>query len=106
MIEGNKVSLVPYTVDHVKTYNKWLNDPYIQNMTSTEPYSLEQEYEYQKEWIDDETKYIFIILDKTRDNAMAGDIVKSPFIKSLYFFCCIYVFTIFYYFGCLQQQTP
>lgn len=44
-------------------------------MTCTEPYSLEQEYEYQKEWNDDETKYIFIILDKTlSDLPMAGDI--------------------------------
>ena len=68
------MKLVPYTVDHVETYNVWLNDPYIQQMTGTEPYSLSQEYEYQKEWNDDETKYIFIILDKTLENKMAGDI--------------------------------
>eukprot|EP01084_Bolivina_argentea_P074404 134968_1 len=74
MIDGVKVKLVPYTADHVPTYNKWLSDPYIQTMTSSEPYSLEQEYEYQKEWNDDETKYIFIILDKTNNNRMAGDI--------------------------------
>lgn len=44
-------------------------------MTCTEPYSLEQEYEYQKEWNEDESKYIFIILDKTlSDHPMAGDI--------------------------------
>mmetsp|Transcript_39219 Transcript_39219/g.34745 ORF Transcript_39219/g.34745 Transcript_39219/m.34745 type:complete len:306 (-) Transcript_39219:3-920(-) len=74
-IEGEKVKLVPYQVNHVETYNEWLNDPYIQQMTCTEPYSLEQEYEYQKEWNDDETKYIFIILDKTlSDLPMAGDI--------------------------------
>eukprot|EP01083_Nonionella_stella_P190280 704745_1 len=72
--EGSKCLLVPYTVDHVPTYNKWLNDPLIQQMTQTEPYSLDQEYEYQKEWKLDETKYIFIVLDKELNNAMCGDI--------------------------------
>ena len=74
IIEGNKCRLVPYESKHVATYNKWLNDPYIQQMTGTEPYSLNQEYEYQKEWKTDETKYIFIILDKSLDDAMCGDI--------------------------------
>merc|ERR1719203_2160204 len=73
-IEGQKCKLVPYVAEHVPTYNKWLNDPYIQQMTGTEPYSLSQEYEYQKEWYDDRHKYIFIILDRSRDDAMAGDI--------------------------------
>lgn len=45
-IEGQKCKLVPYLKEHVPTYNKWLNDPYIQQMTQTEPYSLSQEYEY------------------------------------------------------------
>merc|ERR1712087_594738 len=71
---GKKVKLVPYTAAHVPTYNRWLNDPYIQQMTQTEPYSLSQEYEYQSEWNEDRNKYIFIILDKLRDKAMAGDI--------------------------------
>jgi len=73
-IEGQRCKLVPYTADHVPTYNKWLNDPYIQQMTQTEPYSLMQEYEYQKEWYDDRNKYIFIILDRSLEDAMAGDI--------------------------------
>eukprot|EP01084_Bolivina_argentea_P054420 99795_1 len=73
-IEGTKCKLVPYTVQHVKTYNTWLNDPDIQQMTQTEPYSLEQEYEYQQEWKQDESKYIFIILDKNLQDAMVGDI--------------------------------
>jgi len=73
-IEGQRCKLVPYTADHVPTYNKWLNDPYIQQMTQTEPYSLSQEYEFQKEWMDDRNKYIFIILDRSLDDAMAGDI--------------------------------
>merc|ERR1719203_642497 len=73
-IEGQKCKLVPYLKEHVPTYNKWLNDPYIQQMTQTEPYSLSQEYEYQKEWYDTKNKYIFIILDRSLDDAMAGDI--------------------------------
>jgi len=74
VLSGSKVKLVPYTAAHVPTYNKWLNDPYIQQMTGTEPYSLSQEYEYQSEWNEDRNKYIFIILDKSLDDAMAGDI--------------------------------
>lgn len=74
MIDGTKCCLVPYESKHVVLYNKWLNDPYIQQMTGTEPYSLSQEYEYQKEWKMDDTKYIFIILDKSLENAMCGDI--------------------------------
>jgi len=73
-IEGQRCKLVPYTADHVPTYNKWLNDPYIQQMTQTEPYSLSQEYEYQKEWETNENQFIFIILDRSLDDAMAGDI--------------------------------
>merc|ERR1719474_794827 len=74
VLSGKKVKLVPYTAAHVPTYNRWLNDPYIQQMTQTEPYSLMQEYEYQKEWYDDRNKYIFIILDRSLEDAMAGDI--------------------------------
>jgi len=74
VLSGSKVKLVPYTAAHVPTYNKWLNDPYIQQMTGTEPYSLSQEYEYQSEWNEDRNKYIFIILDRSLDDAMAGDI--------------------------------
>jgi len=74
VIGGTLCDLVPYTKDHVARYNKWLNDPYIQQMTQTEPYSLSQEYEYQNEWKMDEHKYIFIVLDKSLDDAMCGDI--------------------------------
>jgi len=79
-IEGQRCKLVPYTAEHVPTYNKWLNDPYIQQMTQTEPYSLSQEYEYQKEWETNENQFIFIILDRSLDDAMAGDI--NLFIKN------------------------
>lgn len=82
VIDGKKCCLVPYESKHVKLYNEWLNDPYIQQMTGTEPYSLSQEYEYQKEWKMDETKYIWIILDKSLDNAMCGDI--NIFINDLH----------------------
>merc|ERR1712154_569955 len=74
VIDGSKCKLVPYESKHVKKYNKWLNDPYIQQMTGTEPYSLNQEDEYQKEWKMDETKYIFIILDKSINNEHVGEL--------------------------------
>lgn len=34
-------------------YNKWLQCPAIQELTETEPCSLEEEFSYQKEWEQD-----------------------------------------------------
>lgn len=29
-IKGNSISLIPYTEEHVVTYNNWMKDKYIQ----------------------------------------------------------------------------
>lgn len=34
----------------MEEYNKWLQCPEIQELTETEPCSLEEEFSYQKEW--------------------------------------------------------
>lgn len=50
---GSKVQLVPYREKFVDEYHTWMQDPYILEMTASEPLSLEEEYEMQKSWQDD-----------------------------------------------------
>ena len=45
VIKGEKVALVSYVKEMVPIYNKWLQDPYIMEMTCTEETTLESEYE-------------------------------------------------------------
>ena len=49
---------------HVPTYNSWMKDPFLLETTASEPLSIEEEYNMQKKWTDDENKCIFIILAK------------------------------------------
>ena len=43
-IVGEKVILVPYRHAHVERYHKWMQDEYLQEMTASEPLTLEEEY--------------------------------------------------------------
>ena len=45
--------MIPYEQEHVEEYNKWLQCSQIQELTETDPCSLEEEYSYQKEWEQD-----------------------------------------------------
>lgn len=70
---GDKVELVPYEDVHVLMYHQWLEDAHIQEMTATEPVTLDEEYQLQKEWSFATDKFIKII--KAKDSGrLVGDI--------------------------------
>lgn len=61
LVGQHNVRLVPYESIHVPRYHQWLKDPYILEMTASEPVSLKEEYEWQKTWEPDDTKCTFLI---------------------------------------------
>ena len=61
---GRHVVLIPYRPQHVPRYHRWMEDPYLQHMTGSEPLSLEEEVAMQKEWRDDDDKCTFIVLER------------------------------------------
>lgn len=61
MIVGEKVVLVPYREEHVAKYHEWMSSPELQELTASEPLTLEEEYEMQKKWQNDEDKLTFIV---------------------------------------------
>ncbi|KAE8284013.1 N-acetyltransferase 9 [Larimichthys crocea] len=66
LLEGHRVLLVPYNADHVPRYHEWMKSPELQQLTASEPLTLEQEYDMQRSWREDNDKCTFIILDKQR----------------------------------------
>ena len=69
-LRGESCTLVPYRKHHVETYHKWMQDSYLLEMTGSEPLTLEEEYEMQCSWRDDEEKLTFILVV---DGQMVGD---------------------------------
>ncbi|GMT21069.1 hypothetical protein PFISCL1PPCAC_12366 [Pristionchus fissidentatus] len=69
---GTKVVLVPYEAHHVPKYHQWMTDPKLLEYgnffdyvaTASESLSIEEEYDMQKTWRDDDDKLTFIVLDK------------------------------------------
>ncbi|XP_077407023.1 alpha/beta-tubulin-N-acetyltransferase 9 [Vanacampus margaritifer] len=66
LLEGHKVVLVPYNAEHVPRYHEWMKSVELQQLTASEPLTLEQEYDMQRSWREDVDKCTFIILDKRR----------------------------------------
>lgn len=82
LLEGLRVLLVPYNAEHVPRYHEWMKSPELQQLTASEPLSLDQEYDMQRSWREDGDKCTFIILDKQRwtddgveeEQCMVGDV--------------------------------
>ena len=70
-IVGKKCVLVPYRPEHVPKYHKWMLDPFLLDMTGSEPLSLAEEVAMQQAWRDDDAKCTFIVLAK--DQCDFGD---------------------------------
>lgn len=83
VLQGQRVVLVPYRREHVALYHTWMQDPELQELTASEPLSLQEEYEMQASWREDADKCTFILLDPdfpdspgtgAHGGAVAGDV--------------------------------
>uniref|UniRef100_A0A1A9X1K1 N-acetyltransferase domain-containing protein n=1 Tax=Glossina brevipalpis TaxID=37001 RepID=A0A1A9X1K1_9MUSC len=79
-IIGKHVNLVPYEPKHVSKYHNWMQSRELQQLTASEPLTLEKEYEMQKTWRMDHDKCTFLILcwkkyetTKDENKALIGD---------------------------------
>ncbi|GAB1600664.1 N-acetyltransferase 9-like protein isoform X1 [Argonauta hians] len=81
-IISDRILLVPYEAFHVPKYNCWMQSEELLTLTASEKLSLEEEYENQISWRQDEKKCTFILLDhemykRTGQNeveSMIGDV--------------------------------
>lgn len=75
---GTNVQLAPYHEKFVANYHVWMQSPFLLEMTGSEPLTIEEEYEMQQSWRDDEKKCTFIILAKEAGveelDRMVGDV--------------------------------
>ncbi|XP_053673164.1 alpha/beta-tubulin-N-acetyltransferase 9 [Anopheles nili] len=65
-IIGTKVILVPYESKHVEKYHQWMKSEELQELTASEPLTLDEEYQMQRSWREDQDKCTFLILDRER----------------------------------------
>lgn len=71
---GQKIRLVPYRKEFVEKYHEWMKDPYILEMTASEPLSIEEEYVMQESWRNDDKKLTFIVVA----DGEGADVNKVP----------------------------
>ncbi|EGD72067.1 N-acetyltransferase 9 [Salpingoeca rosetta] len=73
-VNGAQVVLVPYEHKHVAKYHTWMQSEELQELTASEPLSLEEEYAMQKSWREDDDKCTFIVLDRQVFDASSDEI--------------------------------
>ncbi|XP_046141767.1 N-acetyltransferase 9-like protein isoform X2 [Osmia bicornis bicornis] len=73
-IIGTNVILIPYKEKHVKRYHEWMKSEELRYFTGSEVLTLEEEFEMQKRWHQDQDKCTFIILEKSIFSATANEI--------------------------------
>lgn len=66
VVHGSAIVLVPYRRHFVERYHNWMQDDTLLESTCSEKLTLEQEYDMQESWRDDEEKCTFIILDAVK----------------------------------------
>ncbi|CAB0014759.1 unnamed protein product [Nesidiocoris tenuis] len=55
-IISDRVILVPYRIQHVPKYHKWMENELLREQTASERLSLDEEYAMQQTWLHDENK--------------------------------------------------
>ncbi|XP_059804904.1 N-acetyltransferase 9 [Hypanus sabinus] len=82
VLRGQLAVLVPYSARHVPRYHQWMKSEELLKLTASESLTLEQEYQMQRSWQEDDDKCTFIVLDKlrwmsglyTEEDCMVGDV--------------------------------
>ncbi|XP_058835867.1 alpha/beta-tubulin-N-acetyltransferase 9 isoform X2 [Topomyia yanbarensis] len=75
-IIGTNIILVPYESKHVEKYHQWMKSEELQLLTASEPLTLDEEYQMQKSWRQDEDKLTFLILDAAKFE-QSGDEIEA-----------------------------
>ena len=68
-IQGSRVVLVPYRLEHVAKYHESMKSEELQELTGSEPLSLEEELRMQQTWREDPEKCTFIVLAQVRSES-------------------------------------
>lgn len=76
-IVGANVVLIPYMRHHVEKYHQWMSSAELQQLTASDSLSLEEEYDMQQTWRQDDDKCTFIVLDKQLRRQHESDIKST-----------------------------